>query len=76
MTIAEWLNNTSTQFTQAGISTARLDAEIILAHTLRRSRTWLHAHDDEALTPRLLEIANARLDLRLDRAQAHADAAE
>jgi len=67
MTIAGWLNNTSTQFTQAGISTARLDAEIILAHTLRRSRTWLHAHDDEVLIPRLLEIANARLDLRLDR---------
>lgn len=67
MTVAEWLTNTSTQFAQAGISTARLDAEIILAHTLRKSRTWLHAHDNEALLPRLIEIANARLDLRLDR---------
>ena len=67
MTMAEWLNNTSTQLAQAGIATARLDAEIILAHTLRKSRTWLHAHDDETLAPRLIEIANARLDLRLDR---------
>lgn len=67
MTVAEWLNNASTQFTRAGISTARLDAEIILAHTLHKSRTWLHAHDNETLAPRLIEIANARLDLRLDR---------
>jgi len=67
MTVAEWLTNTSTQFAQAGISAARLDAEIILAHTLRKSRTWLHAHGDEELSPRLVEIADARLDLRLDR---------
>lgn len=67
MTVAEWLNNASRQFAKAEISTARLDAEIILAHTLHKSRTWLHAHDDETLAPRLIEIANARLDLRLDR---------
>jgi len=67
MLIAEWLDSASTLFIRAGIATARLDAEIILAHTLRKSRTWLHAHDDENLSPRLIEIANARLDLRLDR---------
>lgn len=67
MTVAEWLNNASRQFAHAEISTARLDAEIILAHTLRKSRTWLHAHDDEVLSSRLLEIANARVDLRIDR---------
>lgn len=51
----------------AGIPTALLDAEIILAHTLRKSRTYLHAHGDEVIEPRRLEIANARLDLRKDR---------
>lgn len=50
-----------------GISSALLDAEIILAHTLRKSRTWLHAHGDEQLSLREREIASARLDLRLDR---------
>ena len=51
----------------SGIPTALLDAEIILAHTLRKSRTYLHAHGDEPIEPRRLEIANARLDLRKDR---------
>ena len=62
-----WLRDAADQLAEAGISSARLDAEIILAHTLRKSRTWLHAHGDEYLLPRLIDIANARLDLRLDR---------
>lgn len=51
----------------AGITSALLDAELILAHTVRKNRTWLHAHHDERLTERQLEIAHARLQLRLDR---------
>ena len=67
MTIAEWLKNANTQLTHAAIPTAQLDAEIILTHTLRKSRTWIHAHNDDVLSSRLIEIADARLDLRLDR---------
>jgi release factor glutamine methyltransferase len=44
-----------------------LDAEIILAHTLQHTRTYLHAHGDELLTARQAEIADARLHLRLER---------
>jgi release factor glutamine methyltransferase len=62
-----WLRDAADQLAEAGITTARLDAEIILAHTVRKSRTWLHAHGDEELSLRLIEIADARLDLRLDR---------
>lgn len=62
-----WLRDAADQLAGVGIATARLDAEIILAHTLRKSRTWIHAHDDEALPARLADIANARLDLRLSR---------
>jgi release factor glutamine methyltransferase len=29
----------------------RLDAQLLLAHVLQRPRTWLLAHDDEALAP-------------------------
>lgn len=65
--IKDWLAEATHQLIGAGIGTAKLDAEILLAHTLRKNRTYLHAHDDEVLSPRLLEIANARLDLRLDR---------
>ncbi len=65
--IKDWLQTATSALTAAGISSAKLDAEIILAHTLRETRTYLHAHDDELLTPRRLEIADARLQLRLDR---------
>lgn len=62
-----WLRDAAEQLAHIGIGSALLDAEIILAHTLRKSRTWLHAHDDETIPLRQLEIANARLELRLDR---------
>lgn len=66
-TIKSWLNHAANQLTDAGIPTARLDAEILLAHTLRQPRTWLHAHSEEVLDSRTIDIAQARLDLRLDR---------
>ncbi len=65
--IKDWLRSAANQLAAAGISSAKLDAEIILAHTLRENRTYLHAHDDEPLSPRRLEIADARLQLRIDR---------
>lgn len=65
--IDTWLTEAIRQLLNAGIPSARLDAELILAHTLRKGRTWLHAHGDETLDARHRDIANARLDLRLDR---------
>ncbi len=65
--IDRWLTEAIRQLLDAGIPSARLDAEVILAHTLRQSRTWLHAHGDEVLEARAREIADARLDLRRDR---------
>jgi release factor glutamine methyltransferase len=67
LAISDWLLAAARQIATVGITTAKLDAEIILAHTLRRNRTYLHAHGDELLTQRQLEIADARLQLRLDR---------
>lgn len=66
-TVNSWLSSATAQLSGAGIASARLDAELILSHTLRQPRTWLHGHADEPLEPRTVEIANARLDLRLDR---------
>ena len=62
-----WIRDAAEQLAATGITTAKLDAEIILAHTLRKSRTWIHAHDDEALSATQLQILDARLALRLDR---------
>ncbi len=64
--IKDWLRDATAQLAGIGIESARLDAEIILAHTIRRPRTYLHAHDEDEIDSRQLEIANARLDLRLD----------
>lgn len=66
-TYNSWLREATTQLTQAGIESARLDAEILLAHTVRQPRTYLHAHDDETLSDSHIQIANARLDLRCGR---------
>jgi len=65
--INDWLADATRQLVEDGIPSARLDAELILAHTLRKSRSYLHAHPEELLTDRSIEIASARLSLRLER---------
>jgi release factor glutamine methyltransferase len=67
MTIREWIHQTAAELKSAGIASARLDAEIILAHTLKKQRTYLHAHGEEILSRRTLDIADARAALRGDR---------
>ena len=66
-TIHDWLIDAHRRLAALNIPSARLDAELILAHTLRKPRTWLHSHGDDTLDSRMREIAGARLDLRLDR---------
>lgn len=66
MTIKEWLNEATDELKKAAIDSARLDAELILSHTIREPRTYLHAHDDENLDDKHEDIANARLELRLE----------
>lgn len=66
-TISSWLTSAIRRLLEVGIPSARLDAELILAHTIRKPRTWIHAHNDEPLDSRQFEIAEARLALRLDR---------
>lgn len=65
--ISVWLAWATSQLQAVDIRTARLDAELILTHTLRTSRTYLHAHNDDLITERQHEIANARLRLRVER---------
>lgn len=65
--IKQWLQNATAKLKGIGIPSAELDAQLLLTHTLRHPRTFLHAHDDDPMDMRLLEIANARLELRLER---------
>ena len=45
LSIADFLAISTKTLSEAGIASARLDSELILAHVLRRSREWLLAHD-------------------------------
>ena len=67
MNISTWLKHATEHLKNAGITSAQLDAELLLANTLRKNRTDLHAHLDEEVDPRRIDIAEARLSLRLDR---------
>jgi len=67
LTISDWLQSATNTLRNAGIDSARLDAEIIIAHTLLKNRTYLHAHGDELLDPHRREIADARVQLRTER---------
>jgi len=67
LAINDWLADATRQLVAAEIPSARLDSELILAHTLRKTRSYLHAHPEEHLTARSIEIANARLQLRIER---------
>lgn len=65
--IKDWVAHATRQLESVGISSAHLDSELILAHTLRKNRSFLHAHPEVFLTERQQEIADARLALRADR---------
>lgn len=64
--IKDWLKTSINQLKESGFDTPSLDTEVILAHTIKKGRTYLHAHGDDVLDIKSLEIADARLALRLD----------
>ena len=63
--IKSWLKSTSQQLETAGIASARLDAELILAHALQKERTYLHAHADDLLELTVQQMADTQLARRL-----------
>lgn len=67
VSINSWLATAHKSLTAAAIPSARLDAELILAHTIGRPRTWLHAHGNEELSSTRAAIATTRLSLRAQR---------
>lgn len=65
--LKDWLNYAEAELKAIGVPSPRLDAELILTHTIKKPRTYVHAHPEAELDARTVEILNARLDLRLDR---------
>jgi release factor glutamine methyltransferase len=66
LSVKDWVDDATRELVFAEIPSARLDAELILAHTIRQNRSHLHAHPEHILDARQVEIATARLALRLD----------
>lgn len=67
MTISQWLKQATDDLADDMLPSPRLDAEIILAHTIRHPRTYIHAHGDDEISMRDADIANARVEIRKDR---------
>lgn len=66
MTFQAWLLNATARLKQKGISSARLDAELILSNILCQNRTWLHTHYHDSLSNKKLTVANSNLQLRIN----------
>lgn len=49
-TLKEWLDAATDDLQAVGISSARLDAELLASYGVDQPRTWLHAHPEHQLT--------------------------
>ncbi len=67
MSIKTWLDDASHQLSQIDIPSARLDAELLLAASLYKSREYLLAHSEQTLSNAELTQVNKWLQRRLDR---------
>ena len=65
--ISAWLQVATKKLQNSGVSTARLDSELLLAHILEVDRTWLHAHGDESLTAQQFTELELLIKRRLNR---------
>lgn len=50
MTVSTWLSYAIDRLKSAGIGTARLDSQLLLADALAKDRSWLAAHEDTPIT--------------------------
>ncbi len=62
MTIEAWLHQTIQTFSTAGIATARLDAQVLLARALKQNKAWLLAHGADVIAPE--PLASLENDVR------------
>ncbi|MCL2037916.1 peptide chain release factor N(5)-glutamine methyltransferase [Candidatus Saccharibacteria bacterium] len=67
MKISDWISDTSKRIEEAGIDSAHLDAELILAHVLGKSREWLLAHNDSLIEKEILGRIQDDIDRRVNR---------
>jgi release factor glutamine methyltransferase len=64
-TINSWLAKAIAKLHEAGIKSASLDSELILADSIDKPRTYLHAHNDKLLNIKQTRVANSQLARRI-----------
>lgn len=67
MTITEFLRETAAAFGNAGILSARLDAQVLLERALRQNKAWLLAHGEEEVDPEKLILLHEQARRRAAR---------
>ncbi len=67
MTINDWIQDTVTNLSKSGSSSARLDAELLLSAVLYKPREYILAHGEEELSSDKLLQANKWLERRIKR---------
>jgi release factor glutamine methyltransferase len=65
--INDWLDKANKKLASIEIPSAHLDAELLLAYAIKKTRTYLHAHGEQVICLKELDLANSYLDLRIDR---------
>jgi len=64
MNIVTWLNASISTLEDSFVESARLDAEILLADTLKKDRSWIHAHNEYELKERTISKLDAYIKRR------------
>jgi release factor glutamine methyltransferase len=67
LTLIEAINIASDKLAAAGIQTARLDAEVLLAHILGKNRAWLLTHIHDTLDKKIAEDFESAFQRRAQR---------
>ena len=67
MIISEWLTTATSKLSDAGIESARLDAELILAHVMGKPREWVLAHGEFELNDEILKQVQENIKRRTNR---------
>jgi release factor glutamine methyltransferase len=65
--IKDWIIIAARRLSEIGVSSGQLDAEIILAYSLQKDRTYLHSHPEQVINTPYLETADKNLKKRLER---------
>lgn len=64
MTIDAWLRDSTTQLSNAGVGTARLDCFVLLEDVTEHDRSWLLAHPEHTLNESTIDALRIKLERR------------